>query len=73
MNNYNSVILGCIDRHTLVPVSDKEIRQHKEEGKLINYILHHRVEKDSSTTTPLRLVANSATKNFNTGLAVNDF
>ena len=72
MENYNGVILDCIDRHTLVPVSDKEIRQHKEEGGLINYILHHWVENDGSTTTHLWLVANSATQNFNTGLAVND-
>ena len=67
LENYNGVIQEYIDRHALVPVSEGEIRIHKEEGGIINYIGHHGVEKDSSTTTPLRLVANSATKNCNTG------
>jgi hypothetical protein len=48
---------------------EEEIR---EDGGFINYIGHHGVKKDTSTTTPLRLVANSATKNCNTGPAVND-
>ena len=51
----------------MVPVGT---RKHKEIGGYINYICHHGVEKDISTTTPLRMVANSATKN--TGPAVND-
>ena len=72
LENYNGVIQEYIDRRALVPVSEDEIKSHKEEVGLINYIGHPGVEKDSSTTTPLRLVANSATKNCNTGPAVND-
>ena len=63
IDNYNGVLQDYIDRKTLVPISGDEIRQHKEDGGFINYICHHGVEKDTSTTTPLRLVANSATKN----------
>ena len=72
MENYNGVLQDYIDRHTLVPVSEEEIKIHKDEGGLINYIGHHGVEKDTSVTTPLRMVANSATKNCNTGPSVND-
>lgn len=54
----------------LVPVSEEEIRLHREEGGIINYIGHHGVQKDTSITTPLRLVTNSATKICNTGPAV---
>jgi hypothetical protein len=72
IDNYNGVLQDYIDRKTLVPISGDEIRQHKEDGGFINYICHHGVEKDTSTTTPLRLVANSATKNWNTSPAVND-
>ena len=72
MENYNGVIQDYIDRKTLVPVTDDEIKKYKEGGGYINYIGRHGVEKDTSTTTPLRMVANSATKNCNTGPAVND-
>ena len=72
MENYNGVLQEYIDRRTLVPVSEEEIKMHKDEGGLINYIGHHGVEKDNSVTTPLRMVANSATKNCNTGPSVND-
>jgi hypothetical protein len=50
--------LVCSARFTrLVSVSEEEIRPHMEDGGFINYIGHHGVEKDTSTTTPLRLVA----------------
>jgi hypothetical protein len=51
---------------------EKRTSKHKEDGGYINYISHHGVEKDTYTTTPLRMVANSATNNCNTGPAVND-
>ena len=72
LDNYNQVLQSYIDREVLVPVSDKDIQEWKEQGGHINYIGHHGVEKDASTTTPLRLVANSALKNCNTGPSVND-
>ena len=56
----------------LEPVTEGEIEHHKSLGEPINYIGMHGVEKDSSNTTPLRLVANSALKNCNTGPSVND-
>ena len=52
MENYNGVLQEYIDRRTLVPVSEEEIKIHKDEGGLINYISHHGVEKDTSVTTP---------------------
>ena len=52
-----------IECKTLVPVTEDEIKKHEEDGGHINYIGHHGVEKDTSITTPLRMVANSATKN----------
>ena len=72
LDNYNQELQSYIDRSVLVPVSDKDIQAWKEQGGYINYIGHHGVEKDASTTTPLRLVANSALKNCNTGPSVND-
>ena len=56
-DNYNGVLQDYIHRQTLVPVSKEEISQHKEDGGFINYIGHPGVDKDTSTTTPLRLVA----------------
>ena len=39
-------------KQLLVPVTEDEIKKHKEGGGYINYIGHHRVEKDTSNTTP---------------------
>ena len=72
LDNYNQVLQSYIDRSVLVPVSAKDIQEWKEQGGHVNYIGHHGVENDASTTTPLRLVANSALKNCNTGPSVND-
>ena len=59
LDNYNQELQSYIDRSVLVPISDKDIQAWKEQGGYSNYIGHHGVEKDASTTTPLRLVANS--------------
>jgi hypothetical protein len=57
---------------TLVPVTEDEIKKHEEDVGDINYIGHHGVEKDTSTTIILGLMPNSATENCNTVPAVND-
>ena len=57
MENYDGVLLEYIERKTLVPVTENEIKKHEEDGGHVNYIGHQGVEKDTSTTTTLRLVA----------------
>ena len=56
----------------LVPVTKQQIQEYKEQGGYINYIGHHGVEKETSTTTPLRIMLKSVLKNCNTGPSVND-
>ena len=67
MENYNGVLQEYIHQGTLVPISEEEIRMHKVDGGIINYIGQHRVKKDTSTTTLLRQITNSSIKNCNTG------
>ena len=69
---YNNQFQDYIDRGVLEQVSLDEIEKYKENGGYVNYIGHHGVRKDTSNTTPLRLVANSALKNCSTGPSVND-
>ena len=69
---YNEQFQDYIERGVLVPITKQQIQEYKEQGGYINYIGHHGVEKESSTTTPLRIVSNSALKNCNTGPSVND-
>ena len=46
-------------------VSQEEIKTYQGP---INYITHHEVYKDGSTSTPVRLVSNSSFKNVSTNL-----
>ena len=48
MENYKRILLDYIERKTLVPDTEDEIKKHKEDGGHINYI-GHCVEKDTST------------------------
>ena len=78
MEIYNEVIREFIKRGVWVRIWPEELAAWKEENKsdptkgVVHYISHHGVEKESSRTTPLRLVANCAIKNCSTGPSAND-
>ena len=72
LSSYNEQFEDYIKRGVLVPVTKQEIQDYKDDGGFVNYVGHHGVEKETSTTTPLRMVSNSALKNCNTGPSVND-
>ena len=72
LENYNNVFESYVKREALVRVDQKELKEYVANGGYIHFIGHHGVMKDTSTTTPLRMVANCALKNNNTGPSAND-
>ena len=69
---YNSNYRDSIDRGALVRVTEDEIAKWKAGGGLVHYIGHHPVYKDTSKSTPLRIVSDSAMRNLYTGPSLND-
>ena len=68
INKYNEEFSKLIARGTLDEVSAEELSQW--EGG-VNYVSHHEVEKASSSSTPCRIVSNSALLNKVSGKSLN--
>ena len=71
-DEYNKCFQDILDRGAMVPVTDEELKKHKEAGGVVNYTEHHPVFKETSLSTPLRIVNDSAMKNSWTGPSFND-
>ena len=54
---YNAVLRDMLERQCLRLLTEEELENWRG---LINYVSHHGVEKPKSSTTPLRIVANSS-------------
>ena len=66
---YDKEMQGYLDRGTFVVLSEDEIENW--DGP-VNYISHHGVVKETSTSTKLRIMSNSSLNNNNQGLSFND-
>ena len=70
---YNDNYRDAINRGVLTRVTDKMIEEYKSiPGNRIHYTGHHAVYKESSKSTPLRVVNDSAVKNNYIGPSIND-
>ena len=54
-----------VRRKVVSEVSEEEIKTYQGPS---NFITHHKMDKDSSASTPVRLVSNSSFKNDSTNL-----
>jgi hypothetical protein len=68
---YDEQFKANVERGTLKDVSE-ELAEYKGAGNPIHFISHHSVEKESSVSTPLRIVWNGALKKCSTGPSCND-
>ena len=71
LSAYNKEFDNFISRGVIRKVSDVEIKVWKDEGKPINYISHHSVDRPDKATTKKRIVSNSSLANSGTGPSVN--
>ena len=72
MDTYNSNFLDAIQRGAVIEVSQEALDQWQKQGGITHYINHFPVYKDSSPTTPQRIVSDAAMKNNVTGPSLND-
>ena len=71
LDYYNQCFQEQIDRGAISEVTRAEIDDWVWAGNQIHYISHHAVYKDTSPTTPLRIVCDSAVRNCYTGPSLN--
>ena len=72
MDEYNKELEKIFLRGALVEVTLEQIQAWVEMGGKVNFIGHHPVYKDSSLSTPLRIVSNAALRNGYRGPSLND-
>ena len=73
LEEYNAVYQDSIDRGAMVEIHQDDIdRWLSDTSHRIHFTGHHAVLKDSSKTTPLRVVNDSKMKNSWTGPSAND-
>ena len=63
MEEYNANYKDAIDRGAMIEVTNEEIKAWKEKGNKVHYTGHHPVFKETSKTTPLHIVNDSALRN----------
>ena len=69
---YNDNFADAIARGAMVEVSQEQLDNWHRSGGILHYINHFPVYKNSSPTTPLRIVSDAAMKNNVTGPSLND-
>ena len=73
MDEYNACYQDSIDRGVMVEITDSDIDDWlRDPNHRVHFTGHHAVLKDSSKTTPLRVVNDSKMKNGYTGPSAND-
>ena len=73
LDEYNACYQDSIDRGVMVEIFDADIDEWlKDPNHKIHFTGHHPVFKDTSKTTPLRIVNDSKFKNSYTGPSAND-
>ena len=61
-DRYNDEFQAIVNRGAIREVAVDELEEWKRKGGAVNFISHHSVTKETSTTTPLRIVWNSSQK-----------
>ena len=71
MEQYNANFRDVLSRGAIVEVSREDLRRYEAMGNPVHFIGHHAVYKDTSKSSPIRMVADCALRNCYTGPSLN--